>query len=132
MNEISFTFSDTIAGYVTSFDPESNSYVVKTSDEREYTVLLKENTYAMLVRNLGEPYQDATGQIRDMLTEGRYPVHLRRVLSRRRRVSHLKRSSSCSWAAAQTPMPSSRATGGRGRLSNWAISTCEPSSATIR
>ncbi len=72
MNEINFTFSDTIAGYVTGYDRDADTYTVKTSDEREYTIKLKENTYSMLVRNLGEPYQDATGQMRDMLTPGRF------------------------------------------------------------
>ena len=72
MNQINFTFSDTIAGYVTSFDREQDTYVVKTSDGREYTVKLKSNTYAQLMRNLGDPYQDATGPIRDMLTPGRH------------------------------------------------------------
>ncbi|MFN2203201.1 MAG: AGE family epimerase/isomerase [Caldilineaceae bacterium] len=72
MNELNFTFSDTIAGYVTGFDRDSDTYTVKTSDDREYTVTLKENTYAMLVRNLGDPYQDATGQLRDLLVSGRF------------------------------------------------------------
>lgn len=72
MNEINFTFSDTIAGYVTGFDRGTDTYTVKTSDAREYGIKLKDNTYAMLVRNLGEPYQDATGQLRDMLVPGRY------------------------------------------------------------
>lgn len=71
-NQIDFTFSDTIAGYVVSYDRTSDSYVVKTSDDREYTIKLKGTTYAMLARNLGDPYADATGLLRDMLTPGRY------------------------------------------------------------
>ncbi|MBN1180399.1 MAG: AGE family epimerase/isomerase [Anaerolineae bacterium] len=67
-----FTFSDTVAGYVTQYDKEGDTFGLKTSDGREFTVKLKGNTYALLVRNLGEPYQDSTGQIRAMLTEGRY------------------------------------------------------------
>ena len=72
MNHLNFTFSDTIAGYVTGFDRDANTYTVKTSDGREYSIRLKDNTYAMLVRNLGDPYQDATGQMRDLLQPGRY------------------------------------------------------------
>jgi hypothetical protein len=72
MNDLNFTFSDTIAGYVTEFDSDTDTYFVKTSDDREYSVKLKGNTYAMLVRNLGDPYQDATGQMRDMLVPGRF------------------------------------------------------------
>ncbi len=71
-NAINFTFSDTVAGYVTEFNREAGTYVVKTSDDRLYTIKLKENTYAQLIRNLGDPYRDATGPMRDMLTPGRF------------------------------------------------------------
>ena len=69
---MNFTFSDTVAGYVTEFDREAGTYVVKTSDDRLYTIKLKDNTYAQLIRNLGDPYRDATGPMRDMLTPGRF------------------------------------------------------------
>ncbi len=69
---MNFTFSDTVAGYVTEFDREAGTYIVKTSDDRLYTIKLKDNTYAQLIRNLGDPYRDATGQMRDMLTPGRF------------------------------------------------------------
>ena len=72
MNEIQFTFSDTIAGYVTEYDRESDIFTVKTSDDRVFRIKSKSNTYAQLVRNLGDPYQDATGPMRDMLEPGRY------------------------------------------------------------
>ncbi|MEW5871008.1 MAG: AGE family epimerase/isomerase [Chloroflexota bacterium] len=72
MNEIKFTFSDTIAGYVTRYDREADRFGLRTSDGREYTVQMKSNTYAQLVRNLGDPYQDSTGSMREMLTAGRY------------------------------------------------------------
>ena len=71
-NAMNFTFSDTVAGYVTEFDREAGTYIVKTSDDRLYTIKLKGNTYAQLIRNLGDPYRDATGQMRDMLTPGRF------------------------------------------------------------
>ena len=72
MNDVKFTFSDTIAGYVTEYDRNRDIYTVKTSDDREFRIKLKSNTYAQLVRNLGDPYQDATGAMRDMLQPGRY------------------------------------------------------------
>ena len=71
-NAMNFTFSDTVAGYVTEFDREAGTYIVKTSDDRLYTIKLKGNTYAQLIRNLGDPYRDATGPMRDMLTPGRF------------------------------------------------------------
>jgi mannose/cellobiose epimerase-like protein (N-acyl-D-glucosamine 2-epimerase family) len=72
MNNIGFTFSDTIAGYVTQFDRSTDSYTVKTSGGKEFTIKLKSNTYAQLVRNLGDSYQDSTGTMRDMLVPGRF------------------------------------------------------------
>ena len=38
MNDLRFTFSDTIAGYVTSFDQGTRRLVMKTSDGREFAV----------------------------------------------------------------------------------------------
>src|SRR6266545_4058739 len=67
-----FTFSDTIAGAVTGFDPDSDSFGLQTADGREFDVTLTDTTYGELLRNLGEPYVDATGQMRDMLAPGRF------------------------------------------------------------
>ncbi len=72
MSDLGFSFSDTIAGYVTEFDRVSDAFAIETSDGREFHIKLKGNTYAQLVRNLGDPYRDATGQIRDMLVPGRF------------------------------------------------------------
>ena len=72
MNDISFTFSDLISGYVTEFDRGTDTYTVKTSGGQEFQIKLKNNTYAQVVRNLGDPYQDSTGPIRDMLVPGRF------------------------------------------------------------
>jgi mannose/cellobiose epimerase-like protein (N-acyl-D-glucosamine 2-epimerase family) len=72
MNEINFTFSDTVAGYVKWFDNDTDTYSVETSNGSEYIIKLKGNTYAQLLRNLGDPYSDSTGQIREMLTPGRF------------------------------------------------------------
>ncbi len=70
MNQLSSTFSDTIAGYVVSL--EGDNYVVRTSGGEEFEIRLKSNTYALLIRNLEDPYADATGQLRQMLTPGRF------------------------------------------------------------
>jgi len=72
MSSLGFAFSDTIAGYVTSFDFERNFLSLRTSDDRDFSVQITSSTYAELVRNLGESYIDCTGQMRDMLAPGRY------------------------------------------------------------
>lgn len=72
MNKIDFSFSDTIAGYVTHFDAGKGVFGLKTTDGREYQAKLTDTTYAKLARNLGEPYQDCTSQMQSMLVPGRY------------------------------------------------------------
>ena len=72
MDELTFSFSDTIAGYVIAADRERHAYRVRTSDDREFQVRIKANTYAQIVRNLGEPYIDCTAIIDEMLEPGRY------------------------------------------------------------
>src|SRR2546423_7343369 len=66
-NEMTFTFSDLISGYVTGFNRERDMFGLKTSDGRDFEVRLTGTTYAEVVRNLGEAYLDCTGQMRDML-----------------------------------------------------------------
>jgi mannose/cellobiose epimerase-like protein (N-acyl-D-glucosamine 2-epimerase family) len=72
MNSLDFTFSDLVAGYVTGYDRDTDTFSLKTSDGRDYAVGLTENTYAEVIRNLGEGFNNATDQIRDMLVPGRY------------------------------------------------------------
>jgi mannose/cellobiose epimerase-like protein (N-acyl-D-glucosamine 2-epimerase family) len=72
MNDTHFPFSDTIAGYVTDFDRATDRYTVRTSGGKEFQIKLKGNTYAQLLRNLGDPYYDCTGQMRDMLVLDRF------------------------------------------------------------
>lgn len=72
LNEMTFSFSDTIAGYVTQFDRDAKVFELKTSDGRDFRIQLKPNTYAQLMRNLGEPYIDCTGQVPEMLVTGCY------------------------------------------------------------
>lgn len=72
MNKIDFSFSDTITGYVTSFDPEKKIFTMKTSDGREYTVRMTAITYAKGPRNLEEGWCDYTGKINSLLVKGQY------------------------------------------------------------
>ncbi len=67
-----FTFSDTVAGYVTSVEADGKNFTLKTSDDREFHVSLTNATYAELVRNLGEPFQDPGVPLEKLLTPGRY------------------------------------------------------------
>lgn len=72
MNAHNFTFSDLIAGYVTGYDAASDRFSLRTSDDRPYEIGLTPNTYAEVIRNLGEGFSNATDQIRDMLVPGRF------------------------------------------------------------
>ncbi len=69
---MAFSFADLIAGYVTAFDNDTRSFGLRTTDDRVFDVHLTDMTNALLVRNLGEAYVDATAQLRDMLVPGRY------------------------------------------------------------
>jgi anti-anti-sigma factor len=71
MNATRFTFSDLIAGTVTSYRADEDTFTLETIDGREFEVGLTSQTFAEVVRNLGEAYVDATGQMRDMLDRGR-------------------------------------------------------------
>src|SRR5436305_10102280 len=67
-----FTFSDTIAGYVTSVDQTRKTFTLKTAGDREFQVKLTNTIYAELVRNLGEPFQDPGVPLESLLAPGRY------------------------------------------------------------
>src|SRR5437764_445207 len=67
-----FTFSDTIAGYVTTVDQARKSFTLKTAGDREFQVKLTNTTYAELVRNLGETFQDPGVPLESLLAPGRY------------------------------------------------------------
>src|SRR5919201_325259 len=70
-NKMRFTFADTIAGTVESYEADADRFRLRTIDGRHFDIALTATTYAELIRNLGEPYIDATGQMRDMLDRGR-------------------------------------------------------------
>ena len=65
--KVDFTFSDTIAGYVSSYNSGAAYFTLRTSDDREFAVHLTPNTYARYSYNLGEQYQDATGGMPTLL-----------------------------------------------------------------
>ena len=68
-SNMQFEFTDLIAGYVKEFDKETGSFTLTTSDGREFRVYLTDTTYARLMRNLDEPYQDCTGLMHQMLAQ---------------------------------------------------------------
>ena len=75
-NQLNFSFSDLIAGYIRKVDfPEvfdsQGEIELETSDGRFYTVKVTAACYAELVRNLGEPFQVAP-ELKDILIEGRF------------------------------------------------------------
>jgi mannose/cellobiose epimerase-like protein (N-acyl-D-glucosamine 2-epimerase family)/anti-anti-sigma regulatory factor len=72
MASLDFTFSDLISGYVSGADADGGGFGLKTTDGREFHVKLTDATYAEMVRNLGEPWQDIGAPLSSMLTEGRY------------------------------------------------------------
>jgi mannose/cellobiose epimerase-like protein (N-acyl-D-glucosamine 2-epimerase family)/anti-anti-sigma regulatory factor len=71
-NEIDFTFSDTVAGYVTNYDDETDSFGLRTSDGRLFQAYFTDNSYSQAMRNFGEAYLDTTSQMRDLLVPERY------------------------------------------------------------
>jgi mannose/cellobiose epimerase-like protein (N-acyl-D-glucosamine 2-epimerase family) len=70
-NTLDFTFSDLVAGYVISADPEHGRFEMNTSDGRPFVVQLTPTTTAEMLRNLGDAYVDATAQLTGMLEHGR-------------------------------------------------------------
>jgi hypothetical protein len=72
MNELNFTVSDLIAGYVTKFDAATQTFGLRTTDGRTFEATITPTAFAEIVRNLGEQFQNATDRITELLTEGRY------------------------------------------------------------
>lgn len=65
-----FTFSDTVAGRVTGFDRAARVFSVVTADGRDFDVSIDGGPSAELLHNLGEPYQDASGHMDELLVDG--------------------------------------------------------------
>ncbi len=73
MNAVDFTFSDSVAGYVASYDKGTDRFILTTSDGREFAVQFKNNTYGWIANNLSEPRQWCDiNQMRSMVVPGRY------------------------------------------------------------
>ncbi len=72
MGNNNFSYSDLIAGYVTDYDSQTDIFGLKTSDGRIFKAQLSAMTYAKIIQNLDQGYPDATGNMRSMLTPGRY------------------------------------------------------------
>lgn len=72
VNQLNFTFSDTIGGYIESSDPATGLFTMRTSDCRRYEVKLTPEAYGEVIRNLGEPWQDPGAPLNEMLQPGRY------------------------------------------------------------
>lgn len=66
---VDFTFSDTVAGYVAAYC--DRTVHLNTLDGRTIRVHLTDSTSAELIRNLGEGYQDVSGQLDELLRPGR-------------------------------------------------------------
>ncbi|MAJ60632.1 MAG: N-acyl-D-glucosamine 2-epimerase [bacterium TMED88] len=69
-NSLDFTVSDLISGYVTCYDSADRRIDLKTSDGRDYSLTLNDNSYAKLTQNLGESWQDRTGLLEERLKPG--------------------------------------------------------------
>jgi mannose/cellobiose epimerase-like protein (N-acyl-D-glucosamine 2-epimerase family) len=73
MDSMRFSFSDTIAGYVTGYDRDKDSFGLKTTDGRDFQVKFASNTYGWIVNNLNEPRTwTSQDQMRGLLASGRY------------------------------------------------------------
>jgi hypothetical protein len=72
VNQLAFTFSDLVAGYVTRFNRATKSFGLRTSDGRDFEASLTPSAFARISQNLEEPYQDCTARIGEMLEEGQY------------------------------------------------------------
>jgi len=70
MNELNFTFSDLISGYVTQYDEGTKTVGIQTSDGRAYEGKLTGNTYAKQTQNLGEGWPDRTSDLKRLLVPG--------------------------------------------------------------
>ena len=70
MNNLDFSFSDLISGYVTNYDPSQKLISLETTDGRSYTGKLTGNTYAKHIQNLTEGWLDAGSDMIRLLTPG--------------------------------------------------------------
>lgn len=67
-----FVFSDLVAGYVTRYDPDRQVIELRTSGGKPLSAKLTAMTSAQLLRNLEDPYLDASPRLGELLVPGRY------------------------------------------------------------
>ena len=117
-----FSFADTIAGYVTGFDPDHHRFGLETTDGRAFDVRLTGTMSAEIIHNLDQPYLDTLGAVHEMLD--RAGTCSRTVSSIPNTVVSLSKPSGSSSSAGQTTNAASRnPTGGSTRWLRWATST---------
>src|SRR5262245_21258640 len=72
MNMIDFTFSDTIAGSVTTTDWNTNTFGLKTPNGREYIVKLTDSTDKRIISNSKETAPPLSNSRPDIITSDKY------------------------------------------------------------
>jgi len=65
---IDFTFSDTIAGYVSDFNEQTRTFSLTTSDGRKFNVNMISSTYARYSRNLHEGWMGIGNEMYELLS----------------------------------------------------------------
>lgn len=68
--KIPFSFSETTAGYVV--ERRGSELDLRTLDDRRVTVHLTDTTHGQRLRNLGEPYDDVSGHLHELLRPGTF------------------------------------------------------------
>ncbi len=73
MDNMHFTFADTITGYVTTpVDTNQRTFGLKTTDGRDFIIKLTDTTYGEVLRNLNEPFQDPGAPLESLIEQDRY------------------------------------------------------------
>ncbi|WP_328580709.1 AGE family epimerase/isomerase [Streptomyces sp. NBC_00370] len=68
--KIPFSFSETTAGYVV--ERRGSELDLRTLDDRRVIVHLTDTTHGQRLRNLGEPYDDVSGHLHELLRPGTF------------------------------------------------------------
>ncbi|XVS60763.1 AGE family epimerase/isomerase [Actinosynnema sp. CA-299493] len=71
-NQMDFVFSDLVAGYVVGYDPTRGALDLRTSDGRPVRAKITRDTYAEMIRNLGEHPVGVSEPMVDLLRPGRH------------------------------------------------------------
>lgn len=64
--------SDTLAGYVTSFNPKTKAFAIRLNTGESVRITLTDATYPEIMRNLGEGFQSAGEDWSKILRKGQY------------------------------------------------------------